>query len=157
MNPNGKVPLLRLPGDRFLAESNAMLIHIARGSKYMPEDNYFQSLVYQWLFFEQYSHEPYVAVARFLLRFDHGLEVDPVRIKMLLERGYQALGVMDEVLSRQEYIAGNRITIADIALYAYTHVAADGGFKIEDMPSLVGWMERVRQEPGHFDLKDLPV
>lgn len=156
MNPNGKVPLLKLRSGRFLAESNAMLIHIARGSKFMPRDHYFESLVYQWLFFEQYSHEPYIAVARFLLHFDHGLEVEPERIQILHQRGEQALGVMEEVLGRQKFITGEQFTIADIALYAYTHVAADGGFDLSAMPEISGWMERISAQPGHFDLKDLP-
>ena len=157
MNPNGKVPLLQLRNGRYLAESNAMLIHIARGSEYMPRDHYFESLVYQWLFFEQYSHEPYIAVARFLLHFDHGLEVDPERIRMLHERGEQALGVMEEVLERQQFITGEQFTIADIALYAYTHVAEDGGFNTEHLPAVSAWMDRIRGIPGHFDMKDMPV
>jgi glutathione S-transferase len=157
MNPNGRVPLLSLPGGKKLAESNAILIYLANGTPYLPQDNYLRALVFQWLFFEQYSHEPYVAVARFLLHFDHGQEVDPDRIGMLHKQGQQALKVMEKTLSNQDFIAGVQFTIADIALYAYTHVAADGGFDTSVLPAVSDWLDRVRTQPGHFDMKDMPV
>lgn len=154
-NPNGKVPLLELPDGRLLAESNAMLLHLAEGSGFLPEDAWYRALVYQWLFFEQYSHEPYIAVARFLLHYDHGIEVSDERLAMLKERGEQALDVMDGVLTEQAFIAGPEFTIADIALYAYTHVAGDGGFDTSGWPSVSRWLDRVSSSPGHFDLKDM--
>jgi glutathione S-transferase len=157
VNPNGKVPLLRLPDGSWLAESNAMLIHLAEGTPLIPADGFQRARVFQWLFFEQYSHEPYVAVARFLLHFDHGQPVDPERISMLHERGHQALGVMDNVLARQPYIAGADYTIADIALYAYTHVAGEGGFRIGEFPSVQRWLARVAGRPGHFDMIEMSV
>jgi glutathione S-transferase len=157
LNPNGKVPLLQLPDGSYLAESNAMLIHLAEDTPLLPGDGYQRALVFQWLFYEQYSHEPYVAVARFLLHFDHGQPVEPARLAMLHERGQQALGVMENVLARQPYFAGDQFTIADIALYAYTHVAGDGSFDLETFPAVRAWLERVAQQPGHFDLCDMPV
>ena len=156
-NPNGKVPLLKLPDGRCLAESNAMLIHLAEGSRFLPEDSYQRAMVYQWLFFEQYSHEPYIAVARFLSKFDHGLEVKESRMAMLKERGDQALDVMDKALSERPYFAGDHFTIADIALYAYTHVAGDAGFDITQWPAISAWLSRVSAQKGHFDMVDMPL
>lgn len=157
MNPNGRVPLLRLPDGRYLAESNAMLLYLSEGSPFLPADPYQRALCFQWLFFEQYSHEPYIAVARFLLFFDHGQPVDPARIAMLHERGKQALDVMDRVLASQAYFAGCEFSIADIALFAYTHTAADGGFDLTPYRYVAAWMDRVRSRPGHFDLDGWPA
>jgi glutathione S-transferase len=156
-NPNGKVPLLKLPDGQLLAESNAMLIHLAEDSRFLPEDSYQRALVYQWLFFEQYSHEPYIAVARFLNHLDHGLEVEESRMAMLKERGDQALDVMEDALSENKFFAGNRFTIADIALYAYTHVARDGGFDTTQWPAVSAWLSRVSAQQGQFDLVDMPL
>lgn len=157
MNPNGKVPLLQLPDGRCLAESNAMLIHLAKGTEYLPVDEYLEAVTYQWLFFEQYSHEPYIAVARFLMHFDHGMEVSEERLSMLHERGNQALGVMEQALGEQDFIAGPGYSIADIALYAYTHVAGEGGFDTGAYPAVSRWLGRVAEHPGHFDMKDMPT
>lgn len=155
LNPNGRVPLLQLPDGRLLAESNAVLIHLAEGSPYLPADAYMRALVYQWLFFEQYSHEPYIAVARFLCHFDHGLPLDPARMRMLDERGHEALRVMDGELSTRPYMASDDFTIADMALYAYTHTAGDGGFDLAPYSNIVRWLERVAARPGHFSMADL--
>ena len=151
-NPNGKVPLLILPDGRPLAESNAILSFLARGTAYLPDEPYEQALVLQWLFFEQYSHEPYIAVARFLLHYDHGQQVDPDRMKMLHERGHQALAVMDGVLSERDWFAGSGRSVADIALYAYTHVAGEGGFDLAGYPAIRDWIARVAGQPGHVTL-----
>jgi len=156
-NPNGKVPLLELPDGRYLAESNAMLLHLAKGTRYLPADPYEEALAYQWLFFEQYSHEPYIAVARFLLHFDHGMDVSEARMEMLHQRGNQALGVMETALAGQEFFAGPRYSVADIALYAYTHVAGEGGFVTAAFPRVSAWMDRIRAQPGHFDMRDMPA
>jgi len=156
INPNGRVPLLQLPGGEYLAESNAMLIHLSERSRYLPDDDYARAVVFQWLFFEQYSHEPYIAVSRFLRHFDHGLAIDPERMSMLHERGLQALNVMEQTLLIQPYLAGRQLTIADIALYAYTHVAGDSGFDTGSFPAVSGWLARVAQQDGHFDMKDMP-
>jgi glutathione S-transferase len=156
-NPSGKVPLLQLRDGSYLAESNAMLIHLAEETPYLPDDGYQRARVFQWLFFEQYSHEPYIAVARFLLNYDHGQETDTQRMAMLHDRGRQALGVMENVLGRQPFFGGDRFTIADIALYAYTHVAPEGGFDLQPFQAVRQWLSRVADRPGHFDLGEMPV
>jgi len=155
INPNGKVPLLQLPDGSWLAESNAMLIHLAEGTELLPEEGIERARVFQWLFFEQYSHEPYIAVARFLLRFGEEPDVDPAHLAWLQERGRHALGVMETTLARQPFVAGDRYGIADIALYAYTHVADEGGFDLQPYPAVRGWLARVAGRPGHFDLSAL--
>ena len=157
MNPNGKVPLLVFPDGRCLAESNAMLLYLAEGTELIPEDDWDRAQAWQWLFFEQYSHEPYVAVARFLRVFDHGQPMDPERMDFLKERGDLALGVMDRALQSNDFLAGQRRSVADIALFAYTHVASDGGFELGEFPSVMAWLERMRQQPGHVDMADLDV
>jgi glutathione S-transferase len=148
MNPNGKVPLLEAEPGRWLAESNAILCHLAEGSAYWPQDAWQRAQVLQWLFFEQYSHEPYVAVARFICRWlgaDHPRRADLPRLH---ERGAQALAVMEQHLAKQPFFAGDDYTIADIALFAYTHAAAEGGFDLGAYPQVLGWLDRVRAQPG---------
>jgi glutathione S-transferase len=157
LNPNGKVPVIELPDGERLTESNAILCYLAKDSPLLPEPRLEWARVLSWLFFEQYSHEPYIAVARFLLHFDHGMEVSQERLSMLHERGNQALGVMEKTLGKQDFFAGPRYSIADIALYAYTHVASDGGFDTGDYPAVSRWLERVAEHPGHFDMKDMPT
>ena len=148
MNPNGKVPLLEVEPGRWLAESNAILCYLAEGSPYWPSDPWPRALVLQWLFFEQYSHEPYIAVARFICRWlapDHPRRADLPRLH---ERGAQALAVMEQHLATCSFFAGDAYTIADIALFAYTHAAADGGFDLGAYPQVQAWLERVRAQPG---------
>ena len=149
MNANGRVPLLRDEEGRYLAESNAILCYLADGSPLLPEDRWQRAQVLQWLFFEQYSHEPYIAVARFIRTM---LPADTPRraeLPRLVERGNQALAVMERHLSRAVYFAGDAYTIADIALFAYTHAAADGGFDLSAYPAVGAWLDRVRAQPGH--------
>jgi glutathione S-transferase len=151
-NPNGKVPTLGLEDGTFLPESNAILNYLAEGTPLLPAERLPRARVLQWMFFEQYSHEPYVAVARYILRY---LPPDTPRradLARLHERGYQALGVMEQHLAREPYFAAGRYTIADIALYAYTHCAADGGFDLGRVPAVQRWLDRVRREPGHVPL-----
>jgi len=155
INPNGKVPLLQLPDGSWLAESNAMLIHLAEGTRFLPEDGLDRARVFQWLFFEQYSHEPYLAVARFLLQFEHGRPVDPQHVAMLQSKARSALGVMETVLVRQPFMACEEFTIADIALYAYTHVADEGGVSLEGFPAVRRWLGEVASQSGHFDMAAL--
>jgi glutathione S-transferase len=147
-NPNGRVPVLQLPDGRFLAESNAMLLHLAEGSDYLPRDPYRRALVYQWLFFEQYSHEPYIAVARFIVQFARREAEEQQRLAGLRARGRDALAVMEGALTRHACLAGGQFTVADIALYAYTHVAEDGGFDLTEFPRIRDWLQKVGSVPG---------
>jgi glutathione S-transferase len=154
LNPNGQVPLLVLPDGRTLAESNAMLLHLAEGSEYLPVDRYERALAYQWLFFEQYSHEPYVAVARSLLHLEPGgrAAVSPERLAELHRRGNAALAVMETRLDNSDWFAGKRISVADIALYAYTHLAHQGDFDLARYPAVGAWIARVASRPGHVTI-----
>lgn len=152
-NPNGKVPLLELPGGRFLAESNAMLLHLAEGSPYIPRDAYDRALTYQWLFFEQYSHEPFIAVARSLLHLTPGgRETAADRLAGLHEGGYKALNVMETHLSAAEWFSGASYGVADIALYAYTHAAEDGDFDLSSYGKIRDWLDRVKETPGFVSM-----
>jgi glutathione S-transferase len=151
-NPNGRVPTIALEDGSHLAESNAILHYLADGTPLLPTERLAHARVLQWMFFEQYSHEPYIAVARFILYY---LPPDTPRradLPRLHERGYQALNVMEQHLAKQPFFGGERYTIADIALFAYTHCAADGGFDLERYPAIQHWLERVRQQPGHVAL-----
>lgn len=152
LNPNGRVPLLRRPDGRYLAESNAMLLHLAENTPWLPADDYERALTYQWLFFEQYSHEPYIAVARFIVRFAGRESEEAERLVGLREQGHQALAVMEEALARNPFLAGHGFTVADIALYAYTHVAHEGGFELNPYPHLRAWLARVAALPGYVDM-----
>lgn len=148
MNPNGKVPVLELPDGRYLAESNAILCYLAEGSPYLPAERFARAQTLQWLFFEQYSHEPYIAVARFIcmqLPEDHPRRAE---LPQLRERGKQALTVMERYLQEHAWFGGERCTIADLALFAYTHDAARGGFVLADYPGVTAWLQRVRELPG---------
>ncbi|MGE0282431.1 MAG: glutathione S-transferase family protein [Rhizobiaceae bacterium] len=152
-NPNAMVPLLEFEDGRTLAESNAMLLHLAEGTRFLPTDGYERALAYQWLFFEQYSHEPYIAVRRALLRFpERAAQATPERLAQTLERGNKALGIMNTWLEGRPFLAGDAYSVADIALYAYTHAAADGGFQLEAYPAVIAWLERVGSDPGHVDM-----
>ena len=147
-NPNGKVPLLELDDGRHLAESNAILCYLADGSMLLPDERWQRAQCLQWLFFEQYSHEPYVAVARFIclwLPEDHPRRADLPRLR---ERGEQALAVMEKHLAQHPFFVAGGYSVADIALFAYTHAAADGGFDLSRYPAVEAWLERVRSQPG---------
>ncbi|AWC23046.1 Disulfide-bond oxidoreductase YfcG [Aminobacter sp. MSH1] len=156
-NANGKVPLLELDDGRFLAESNAILLHLAEGTRLLPANAYERALVYQWLFFEQYSHEPYVAVRRSLYVYpERAAQATPERLASLLESGNKALGVMEVQLAKTPFLAGNAMSVADIALYAYTHDAGTGGFELANFPAVSAWLDRVRADPGHVPIGWLP-
>ncbi|MCV9908397.1 glutathione S-transferase family protein [Ochrobactrum sp. AN78] len=156
-NPNGKVPLLELEDGRFLAESNAILLHLAEGTPYLPKDAYERALVYQWLFFEQYSHEPYVAVRRALMVYpERAHDATPERLASTLVGGEKALGVMEEQLNKTPFLVGDSLTVADIALYAYTHEAHRGGFNMARYPAVNAWLARVAADEGHVSLDWLP-
>lgn len=154
LNPNGRVPLLLWPDGRCLAESNAMLLHLSRDSAYFPQDQWQQALVWQWLFFEQYSHEPYIAVVRFIVNVAKREVEEAERLVALRHKGHQALAVMQGVLHHSQFITGDQFTIADIALYAYTHVAEESGYDLHDYPAVRSWLERVRTQPGHLPMTE---
>jgi glutathione S-transferase len=151
-NANGKVPTLELEDGSHLAESNAILNYLADGSALLPQDRLQRARVLQWMFFEQYSHEPYVAVARAILRYQPPDSPRRAELPRLLERGNHALAVMERHLEREPFFAAGRYTVADIALYAYTHCAADGGFELSAYPALGRWLQRVRSQPRHVPL-----
>jgi glutathione S-transferase len=156
-NPNAMVPLLEFDDGRLLAESNAMLLHLGEGTRLVPQDAYARALAYQWLFFEQYSHEPYIAVRRALLTFpSRKKDATPERLQQTLDRGVKALGVMEKRLAEAPFFAGGEISIADIALYAYTHVAEEGGFDLSAYPHVTAWIGRVENDPGHVPMDWLP-
>ena len=156
-NPNGMVPLLEFDDGRMLAESNAMLIHLAEGTPFLPGDAYERALVYQWLFFEQYSHEPYIAVRRALVLFAERAHLaTPERLATTLERGNKALTVMERQLERTDFLAGGGLSMADICLYAYTHVADEAGFDLSAFPAVSAWLDRVGSHPGHVTMDWLP-
>ena len=147
-NPNGKVPMLETDDGRILVESNAMLFWLAEGSAFLPDDSWQRAQALSWMFFEQYSHEPYIAVARFICGWT---ELDSPRradLPKLRERGRQALAVMERHLLTAPWFTGSEYGIADIALFAYTDVAADGGFELAPYPAIRDWMARVRNTPG---------
>lgn len=156
-NANGKVPLLELEDGRFLAKSNAILLHMAEGTRLLPADAYARALVYQWLFFEQYSHEPYVAVRRTMYLYpERAAQATPERMQALLEGGNKALGVMQVQLEKTPFLAGDAISVADIALYAYTHDATVGGYDLDVFPAVKAWLARVAADEGHVPLTWLP-
>src|SRR5262252_6397462 len=144
-NPNGRIPVLELDDGSYLPESNAILYFLAQGSAYWPADQVEQAQVMQWLFFEQYSHEPNIATPRFWLTIK-GMEKTPFNLELLAQKqkaGNQALAVMDQHLQSRRFFVGERYSIADIALYAYTHEAHDGGFDLSLYPAVVAWLKRV--------------
>ena len=157
LNPNGKIPLLVLPDGRCLPESNAILYYLADGSELAGTDRFSRAAVLQWMFFEQYSHEPNIATSRFIIQY---LGNPPDRQQASEEKrvaGYQALDVMEIQLASQGFMAGDNFTIADIALYAYTHVADEGGFNLEAYPCVRNWLGRVAAEPGHIKMQTTPA
>ena len=152
MNPNGKVPVLRLPDGRYLSESNAILLHLAEGTRYLPQDGYCRALAYQWLFFEQYSHEPYIAVARFIVAFAGRQQEERERLDTLQVKGHAALAVMEQALAPTPFLTGDEFSVADIALYAYTHVAAEGGFDLDAYPQVLAWLAQVARVHGFLGM-----
>jgi glutathione S-transferase len=153
VNPNGRVPVLETEDGRFLPESNAILFYLADGTAYLPDERFGRARVLQWMFFEQYSHEPNVATPRFWLA--HRVEMTDERHIMLEQKrelGYAAFGVMEGHLKDRDFFIGDRYTIADIALYAYTHVAEEGSFDLDRFPSVNAWLRRVAVQPGHVPI-----
>jgi glutathione S-transferase len=156
LNPNGRVPLLEFEDGRTLAESDAILWYLAEGTKLIPDSKWDRAQALSWMFFEQYSHEPYVAVARFWLKY--AAKEDLAKKQHLVgewhEKGNAALGVMNTHLKVHDWFGGPRYSVADIALYGYTHCAADGGFNLADYPAVTNWLARVAAHPGHIPLDE---
>jgi glutathione S-transferase len=147
LNPARRIPTLVLDDGRALAESNAILCYFAEGTPYLPEDRFERAQVLQWLFFEQYSHEPYLAILRFIRIA--GVERPESDLQERHRAGLAALRGMEQQLSQREFLVADRYTIADIALYAYTHVADEAGFDLEPFPGIRAWIERIAAQPGH--------
>ncbi len=153
VNQNGRIPVLETDDGEFLAESNAILAHLAEGTPFVPGAGMERAKVFQWMFFEQYSHEPNIATPRSWLI--HKVEMtDDMRTALPQKRklGYEALGVMERHLEAREFFVGGWYTIADVALYAYTHVAGEGGFDLEGFPAVRAWIQRVASQPDHIPI-----
>src|SRR5258707_15713985 len=151
--PNGRIPAVELDDGRLLFESNAIISYFAEDTPFIPADRFQRAEVFQWLFFEQYSHEPYIASVRYLVM--HPSVQDPRRTildSMMRPRGYDALVVMEGHLKSRDWFVGEGYSIADIALYAYTHVANEGGFDLAGYPDVRAWLERVRSQPRHIPI-----
>jgi glutathione S-transferase len=153
-NPNGRTPLLELEPGKFLAESNAILFYLSAETQFFPVDPWERAQVMQWLFFEQYSHEPYIATLRFWISYLHKAEEFAAEIAKRKEQGYAALRVMEQHLSSHDYFVGEKYTIADIGLFAYTHVAAEGDFDLSEFPHILRWIDRVKAQPNYISIAD---
>ena len=154
VNANGRVPVLETEEGKLLPESDAILFFLAEGTPFLPEDRLEKARTLQWMFFEQYSHEPNIAVARAWLHvFDVQMtEERRAALEVRQKLGYDALGVMEEHLESNDYFVGGRYSVADIALYAYTHVADEGGFDLGGYPAILAWLERVSSQPGYIPI-----
>jgi glutathione S-transferase len=155
MNPNSKVPLLEIEPGVWMAESNAITMYLADGSPLVPKIRLEHARALQWMFFEEYSHEPFIAVARYLNRS----HPDPASQRKLaqskFEGGYRALGVMEDQLQREPFLVDCGYSVAEIALYAYTHVAGEGGFDLDRYPAVRAWLARVEAQPGYVPMARL--
>lgn len=148
LNPIGKVPTLVLDDGTILAESNAILLHFAEGTGWLPAPGLERTRVYEWLFFEQYSHEPYIAVARNLITWQRKAHAFSDRLAECARKGIHALDVMERRLAGHNWLVGETPTVADLALFAYTHRADEGGFDLEQWPGVLSWVSRVASLPG---------
>ena len=152
LNPALRVPTLVLDDGLPLAESNAILWYFGEGTRFVPEDRYERAQVLQWMFFEQYEHEPAIAVARFWVAYSGRARELSDRLPEKMRAGYRALDAMERHLDGRTFLVGDAMTLADIALYAYTHVADEGGFDLEGYPAVRDWLGRVAAEPGHVPI-----
>jgi glutathione S-transferase len=150
--PNGRIPAVELEDSKLLFESNAIITYFAEGTPFLPDDKYNRAQVMQWLFFEQYSHEPYIASVRFLVMYPQVSDDRRMIIDFMRRRGHDGLGVMEGHLKSHDWFVGQHYSIADIALYAYTNVAGDGGFDLSAYPSIRAWLERVKSQPKHIPI-----
>ena len=151
--PNGRIPAVELDDGKLLFESNAIISYFAVGTPFLPADSFQRAQVLQWLFFEQYSHEPYIASVRYLvIHPDVQDPRRPILDTLMRPRGYDALRVMEGHLKSREWFVGEHYSVADIALYAYTHVADEGGFDLAGYPAVRAWLERVKSQPRHIPI-----
>ena len=154
MNANGRVPTLQLEDGTTLAESDAIIWYLAEGTTLAPQSRLARAQTLQWMFFEQYSHEPHIAVARFWKHYLPTLSpLQEMDLPGRMEKGYAALGVMERHLARRSFFVDERFGLADIALYAYTHVADEGGFDLDHYPQVNAWLARVAAQPGHVTIQ----
>jgi len=154
LNANGRIPLLQLENEECLAESNAILMYLAENTPFLPEDRLTKARVLQWLFFEQYSHEPNIAVVRFWMTHGGPTVAQKAQLDAKLTAGYSALSVMEKQLQTTDFLIGSSYTVADIALYAYTHVAHEGGFDLSEYPAVSSWLQRIKSQPKHTLITD---
>ncbi len=150
MNPNSRIPVLLLANGSILTESNAILNFLAEGSEYLPKDRYLRAQVLQWQFFEQYSHEPFIATARYINKYLGLPEDRRAEYEAKQEGGHRALSVMEQQLSQSDFLVGSSLTIADISLYAYTHVAHEGGFELDGYVAIRRWIDRIEQRDDYL-------
>ncbi|NDJ24159.1 glutathione S-transferase family protein [Nostoc sp. B(2019)] len=151
-NPNGKIPTLEIEPGKYLAESNAILVYLSECTEFLPYDRFSRSQVLQWLFFEQSSHEPFIATSRFWISILGKAEEYSEAIEQKRQPGYAALSLMENHLTSHIFFVGDRYTIADIALFAYTHVADEGGFDLTQFPAIQAWIERVKTQPRYISI-----
>jgi glutathione S-transferase len=151
-NSNGRIPVLQLESGDFLAESNAILFYFSEDTEFLPADKLLRARVLQWLFFEQYSHEPNIATPRFWITELGKADEYREAIEQKRQAGYAALGVMEQHLTQQKFFVGDRYSIADIGLFAYTHVADEGGFDLSQFPAIQAWIERVKAQPNYIPI-----
>jgi glutathione S-transferase len=152
-NPNGRIPVLEIVPGKFLFESNAIMFYLGQETEFFPSDKFERAQVMQWLFFEQYSHEPFIATSRFWYLTGKAEEYQAA-LQQKQAPGYAALGVMEQHLEKNEFFAGDRYSIADIGLFAYTHVAAEGGFDLTGFPAIQTWIERIKNQPRYISITD---
>ena len=156
MNANGQIPVCLIEGgaddDEILTQSNAILFYLGQGSRFWPNDRIAQTRVLEWQFFEQYSHEPGIAVARFIRLYQNMPVQRQDEYESCLKTGYRALDVMEDQLQRQDYLALDSCSLADISLYAYTHVAEEGGFDLSKYPAIRAWISRIQVLPGYLPM-----
>ena len=152
-NPNAKIPVLELDDGRCISESNAILNYLASGTDLLSNEPYEYSIIQQWQFFEQYSHEPFIAVARFIAKY-LGLPDDrKADYESKQEGGNKALQVMEQQLQKTRYLAGHKLSTADISLYGYTHVASEGGFDLKKYPAIMQWIDRIQSQPKYVGME----
>lgn len=152
LNPAQRVPTLVLDDGMALGESGAILWYFAEGTAFVPEDRYERAQMLQWMFFEQYDHEPALAVVRFWVAYSGRPEAFADRLEERMAAGYRALDAMERHLDGRQFFVGDRLSLADIALYAYTHVAPEGGFELDSYPAIRAWLDRVAAGPGHVPI-----